>query len=178
MRNQLLKVEGALLAFPPVKISVRLLVWLTYRAGWLWGRVRFGVLVPNKGDGCVCHWNAELKYPENIILGEKVVIGANVTLGAHSKITLGDNVRLSKDVIVESAGLNWKTQKPPYEHQSRYIFIQDGVWIGARAIVLGGVTIGENSVIAAGSVVTQSIPKNVIAAGVPAKVVKSVIESG
>jgi len=129
-------------------------------------------MVQNKGNGCVCHWNAELKYPENLVMENDVIIGANVTLGAHSKIFLGNNVRLSKDVLVETAGLTWRSHKPPYLHESQEIRIRDGVWIGARAIVLGGVTIGENTIIAAGSVVSKSIPGNVVAAGVPAKIIE------
>ena len=50
------------------------------------------------------------------------------------------------------------------------------VWIGMDVIVLGGVTIGNGSVIAAGSVVTKSIPENVLAGGVPAKVIKSLVD--
>ena len=50
------------------------------------------------------------------------------------------------------------------------------VWIGMDVILLGGVTIGNGSVIAAGSVVTKSIPENVLAGGVPAKVIKSLVD--
>ena len=53
------------------------------------------------------------------------------------------------------------------------IKIEDNVWISARSIILPGVEIGRNSVIAAGSVVTKSVPKNSLAAGVPAKVLKN-----
>ena len=56
------------------------------------------------------------------------------------------------------------------------IEIGDGCWIGARSVILGGVRIGAGSVIAAGSVVTRDIPKNVLAAGVPAKVKKNLVE--
>jgi acetyltransferase-like isoleucine patch superfamily enzyme len=50
------------------------------------------------------------------------------------------------------------------------------VWIGSNATILPGVTIGDNSVIAAGAVVTKDVPENVVAAGVPAKVVKGIHE--
>lgn len=52
------------------------------------------------------------------------------------------------------------------------VYIQDNVWIGCNSIILPGVTIGENSVIAAGSVVTKNVNKNTVVAGNPAKVVK------
>ena len=55
--------------------------------------------------------------------------------------------------------------------------IEDGVWIGGGAIILPGVTIGRNSVIGAGSVVTRSIPANSLAVGNPCKVIKQLTES-
>lgn len=60
-----------------------------------------------------------------------------------------------------------------YEAGGSDIIIGDDVWIGMDVIILGGVIIGNGSVIAAGSIVTKSIPENVLAAGVPASVVKS-----
>ncbi|MNH37796.1 Galactoside O-acetyltransferase [compost metagenome] len=56
--------------------------------------------------------------------------------------------------------------------QSKDITISDNVWIGRGAVILPGVTIGENSVIAAGSIVTRDIPPNVLAGGTPAKVIR------
>jgi maltose O-acetyltransferase len=56
--------------------------------------------------------------------------------------------------------------------ESKPIVLEDNVWLGGRVIVLAGVTIGEDSVIGAGSVVTSDIPPKVIAAGVPARVIR------
>lgn len=55
------------------------------------------------------------------------------------------------------------------------VVISNNVWLGSRVMVLKGVTIGENSIIAAGAVVAKSIPPNVIAAGVPAKVIRTIV---
>lgn len=57
---------------------------------------------------------------------------------------------------------------------SKKIVVKRNVWIGAAATILPGVTIGENSVIAAGAVVTKDVPPNTIVAGVPAKVIKNI----
>ncbi|AGM26203.1 maltose O-acetyltransferase [Spiroplasma syrphidicola EA-1] len=57
---------------------------------------------------------------------------------------------------------------------SKEIIIENNVWLGANVTVTPGVVIGENSIIGAGSVVTKNIPKNVIAAGIPAKVIKEI----
>lgn len=106
-------------------------------------------------------------------LGERVIIGANVSLGAHSPITLGDDVRISRDVIIETAGLDFSTGQPPYKHVSKPIIIEKGVWIGARAIILGGVTLGENAVVAAGSVVSRSVEPGQLVAGIPARPIRT-----
>jgi acetyltransferase-like isoleucine patch superfamily enzyme len=122
----------------------------------------------------VCHWNADLKVPENIHLGDEVIIGVNVSIGAHSRVDIGHRARLSRDVMIETAGLDFTGRSPPYPHTSRPIVIEEGVWVGARALVLGGVTIGAHSVIAAGSVVTKSVPPGSVVAGVPGRVLNPI----
>ncbi len=88
---------------------------------------------------------------------KKIIIGNNVRCGANSYITdtdaHNDDYRAGKDSEV---------------------IIDDNVWIGMNVIVLKGVHIGENSVIGAGSIVTKNIPKNVIAAGNPCKIIKNI----
>jgi len=138
----------------------------------LWGRLRFSVLVRDRGIGCVCHWNADLKYPENVHLGKNVIIGVNASIGAHSPIYISDNVRISREVHLETAGLDFQNSLPPYKHNSKPILIAEGVWIGARAIVLGGVSIGKFSIIAAGSVVTNDVPAYAVVGGVPARLIR------
>ena len=87
-----------------------------------------------------------------------------------NSITIGDNVAISEGVIIrdsdnhEILGNNKPISLP--------INIKDHVWIGMNSIVLKGVTIGENSIIAAGSVVNKDVPPNCLVGGVPAKVIK------
>jgi acetyltransferase-like isoleucine patch superfamily enzyme len=132
--------------------------------------MRGAALFPD-ADGLFCHWSVEVKYPENITLGRDVILGAGSTLGAKAAIRLGDHVRLSKDVIIETAGLDFRGAAPPYVHVAAPIDIGEGVWIGARAMILGGVTIGARAVIAAGSIVTRDVPAGAVVGGVPAKVI-------
>jgi maltose O-acetyltransferase len=171
-KPSILRLERSLFGLALVRLAVVAVHFLVTRTFWLWGRIRFGALVPNRGAACVCHWNADLKYPENIHLGDNVVIGTNVSLGAHSPIHLGDRVRLSRDVILETAGLDFDGRKAPYAHTSKPIEIGDDVWIGSRALVLGGVRIGTHAIVAAGSIVTKDVPAYAVVAGVPARVVK------
>jgi maltose O-acetyltransferase len=172
MKNLVLRLEAFFFGFIPVAFIVALVDKSIRRVLWLWGRCRFAAYVKHKGSACVCHWSVDLKYPENIFLGDYVVIGVNSSIGAHSPIRLADHVHLSRDVHIETAGLDFDKLELPYRHVSKPITIEKGVWIGSRATILGGVTIGEYAVIAAGAIVTKDVPPFAVVAGIPAKVVK------
>lgn len=172
MKQHLLIIERYFLRGAIARTFVLTIMTIRLRLRWFWGRVRFGALVRNRGLGCTCAHDVDLKFPQNIRLGERVVIGSNVSLGAHSPIIMGDHVRISRDVIIETAGLDFSTGQPPYSHISKPILIESGVWIGARAIVLGGVTLGEKAVIAAGAVVSRSVEPGQVVAGIPAKPIR------
>jgi maltose O-acetyltransferase len=111
-----------------------------------------------------CHWSVTVKCPQNVKCGTQVVIGPKSTLGAQGGITLGDHVRISEGVLIETAGLDYNAT-PPYPHVAKPIVIERGVWIGAKAIILGGITIGEGSIVGAGTIVTRSIPPNTVVVG-------------
>ncbi len=170
--KKILNLERLITGMVPMKWLVLAPSVALNRLLWVWGRLRFSALVRQRGLGCVCHWNADLKYPQNLVLGDEVVIGANASLGAHSPIHIGHRVRISKDVQIETAGLDFQSGPPPYRHQSKPIIIEDGVWIGTRSMVLGGVRIGAHAVIAAGSIVTRDVPPRTLVAGIPAKVIR------
>ena len=152
----------------PVRWPVRAIIAGTRATTRLAGLARLQALAPHAGD-CVCHWSAELKYPERIRFGRRVVIGPRCTLGASAPIVLGDHVRLSKGVVIETAGLDFTTP-PPYRHRAAPITVGDGVWLGTGAVVLGGVTIGRNAVVGAGVVVTRDVPEGSIVVGAAVRV--------
>lgn len=114
--------------------------------------------------GLLLDRSAVVKYHQNITFGANVIVGAHVVLGAHSPITLGNNVRISRGVCIETATLNIRGPVP-YLHVSRPIVIEDDVWLGMNCMVLGGVTIGAGSVVGAGAVVTKDLPPNSICIG-------------
>ena len=96
-----------------------------------------------------------------------------VQIVCKSNIKIGNGCAIARDVIIRdwdahNFGLTQKGSCP--------ITIGKHVWIGTRAIILKGVSIGDGAVIGAGSVVTKNIPKNCLAVGVPAKVIKENIE--
>ena len=148
----------------PVSLVLRLLEVLSRASSVL----KTAVLFPHAAELPHCHWSVTVKYRENIKLGRDVVIGPKCTLGAAGGIVLADHVRLSEGVVIESAGLDF-TSAPPYPHTYQPIVIEEAVWIGARAMILGGVTIGARSVIGAGAVVSRSVPANTIVAGMGVK---------
>ena len=96
-----------------------------------------------------------------------------------SPIHIGRSVLIGPGVVLACAGhpIHSEQRCSSALETSDPITIEDGVWIGANSTVCGGVTIGEGSVIGAGSVVTSDIPKGVIAAGVPCKVLSEITEA-
>lgn len=128
--------------------------------------LKLRTLVKSVGRKSSCHWTVEIKYGENIVIGYHTAIGPYTCIGAKSPVTIGSHVRISRGVIIETAGLDL-SQPAPYPHISKEIIIEDGVWIASNAIILGGVTVGSNSIIGAGAVVSKSVPPKSIMVGQP-----------
>lgn len=93
-----------------------------------------------------------------------------VHLTCASKITIGTNCAIAKEVIIRDFDAH-TIEREGYE-VSKEITIGNHVWIGNRAIVLKGVTIGDGAIIAAGAVVAKDVPANTLVAGIPAKVIQ------
>lgn len=110
----------------------------------------------------------------NIRVGARVFINQNCTFYALADITIGDDVMIGPNVsLITSEHPVAPSQRRAYL-LGKPIVIEKGVWIAAGATVIGGVTIGENSVVAAGSVVTRDVPANTLVAGNPARVIRSI----
>ncbi len=107
-----------------------------------------------------------------ISIGDECYFNSGTTFVDDYKITIGNRVMFGPNVTIATTG---HPLHPKHRFDGMYslpVVIEDGVWIGAGAVVLPGVTIGENSVIGAGSVVTKDIPANVLAVGAPCKAVR------
>ncbi len=128
--------------------------------------LKLRTLISEIGKTTTGHWSVIVKYGENISVGENTTIGPYTTLGGMNKIVIGNYVRISKGVVIETAGLNLNAP-PPYKHKAKPINIKDGAWIATNAIILGGVTIGENAIIGAGCVISKDVPDNSIIVGQP-----------
>lgn len=107
--------------------------------------------------------------PENIRCGRNFVVNPGCYLAAKGGIVFGDNVVISAGAKVISSGLILQDGKITRSHQHAAVHVGNDVWIGAGAIILPGVTIAGNCVIAAGAIVTKDCESGFIYAGVPAK---------
>lgn len=108
--------------------------------------------------------NAEISIGPNCGFSGTVISSA-------VKIFIDDNVRCGANTLITDT--DWHTDDPRTSPDAP-VTIGKGVWLGINVMVLKGVTIGENTLVGAGSIVTQSLPPNVIAAGTPAKVIRPV----
>jgi acetyltransferase-like isoleucine patch superfamily enzyme len=104
-----------------------------------------------------------------IRIGNGTYLNRNTEIVAAQSVTIGRDCKIARDVIIMDTDQH---ALPSGELTSKPISIGDRAWIGARAIILKGVTIGHDAVIGAGSVVTRDVPPFAIAVGVPAKVLR------
>ena len=124
------------------------------------------------------------EYGKHIFIGDKVIINMNCTFVDNNRIDIGSNVLIAPNVQIYTATHSTKVNERMVQDWAEGgeicrtyalpVRIEDGVWIGGGTIILPGVTIGRNSVIGAGSVVTRSIPANCVAAGNPCRVIKQI----
>lgn len=117
-------------------------------------------------------------YGYNIEIGENFFMNMNCVILDGAKVTFGDNVFVAPGCGFYTAGhpLDAERRNAGLEY-ALPIKIGNNVWIGAQVCVLPGVTIGDNSVIGAGSVVTKDIPSGVLAAGNPCRVIRPITEA-
>jgi acetyltransferase-like isoleucine patch superfamily enzyme len=108
--------------------------------------------------------------------GARIQIGPNcgfsgTVIGCASRIVFAENVRCGANTLITDT--DWHMDDPRTGPDAP-VMIGKGVWLGINVTVLKGVTIGENTLVAAGSVVNRSLPANVVAGGMPAKVLKQI----
>lgn len=138
-----------------------------------WRGLYYSLLFQKFGKSSVVFGRITVFFPENISLGNNCTLNEGNLLNAREEIIIGDFVHISPGVIISTGGLNFHQPAKSREHFGKPISISDGVWVGAGAIILPGVSIGKDAVVAAGAVVTASVPANSVVAGVPAKIIKS-----
>jgi maltose O-acetyltransferase len=145
--------------FPDIFCFNFIRVWFLYFAGAKFKKIN--TVIIRKG--------VFIEFPKNMYFGEGVQVNRNTYFASNAKITIGDYTRFAIGVQIVTVG-----------HEGRYneidtlgpVVIGKSCWIGSNAVILKKVTIGNFVTIGAGSIVNKSIPDSVIAAGVPAVIIK------
>lgn len=136
----------------------------------------FSKLIGKEAEGLRLFIPFYADFGKNITLGKNVFINSGCCFQDQGGITIGDNSLIGHQVVLATLNhdidINRRQNLIPAP-----INIGRNVWIGAKAVVLPGVSIGDNAIIAAGAVVNRSVPNNAIVAGVPAKIIKMIKES-
>ncbi|MDE5766207.1 MAG: sugar O-acetyltransferase [Clostridia bacterium] len=125
----------------------------------------FGIFPPFNAD-----------YGQNIKVGKNVFINSGCCFQDQGGIEIGDNVLIGQQVVIATLNHDLNPERRANMLPAP-VKIGNGVWVGAHATILAGVTIGDGAVIAAGAVVTKDVPANAVVGGVPAKIIKAIKES-
>jgi acetyltransferase-like isoleucine patch superfamily enzyme len=128
------------------------------------------------GRDCAVSPDVNFANAGRIVIGDRVKIGTRCYIWAgpqHGKVTLADDVLLGPEVFITAATYEYNLGTPVTEQPMREADVRIGrdVWIGARAMILAGVQIGDGCVIGAGAIVTKSLPAGSVAVGAPARTV-------
>lgn len=140
--------------------------------------------------GNACHLQGQIithRPDSRVVIGSRCMINARTVIEAYESVTIGDDALIAFDVVITDCqhhSLNWAERigdvdrwratgsGNPTFMRGTPITIEDGVWVGARSIILPGVRIGRGSTVGAGSVVTRDVEPFTVVAGNPARVVK------
>ncbi|MBV9171192.1 MAG: acyltransferase [Chloroflexi bacterium] len=131
--------------------------------------------VKNRGriavENCAFFPGVRLECVEgaSITIGNGTYLNRNTEIVAYQRVSIGRDCKIARDVLIMDTDQH---PLPNGDLDRAPVTIGNDVWIGARAIILKGVTIGDHAVIGAGSVVTRDIPARAIAAGVPARILR------
>lgn len=143
-------------------------------------------LVPNMGEGSGFRGPIQFDYGVNTVIGKNSFANYNFTVLDCAPVSIGDDVFIGPNctlappvhpLLTEERKSKYKSDGTKYDLEyAKPIVLQDGVWLASCVTVCGGVTIGKNSVIGAGSVVTRDIPDGVFAAGNPCRVIRKITQ--
>ena len=130
------------------------------------------------GEGCFIEPPLHANWGgHHVHLGKNVYANFNLTLVDDTHIYIGDHTMIGPNVVIAAAGhpILPELRKQGYQYNAP-VHIGRNCWLGAGVIIIPGVTVGDNTVIGAGSVVTKDIPPNVLAAGNPCRVLREISE--
>jgi maltose O-acetyltransferase len=134
---------------------------------------RFKKALKYCGEGTSVQFPVCFEGPEFISVGNNVSINAFVHMWGHGGITIGNDCLIASHVSINS--VTHDTVASLYRETiiEKKVLIGNNVWIGSHAVILPGISIGDNSIVGAGAVVTKDVPANTIVAGVPATIIRN-----
>lgn len=153
--------------------------------GWSLVRAQGGLPILNLDGGAMilqgrvsfrssqCVSELTIKSGALLQVGGGTFVNQGCNICVAKKVTIGNNCRVADGVMIRdhnSHEIDEDSRSLPAS-----VVIGNNVWIGARAIILPGVTIGDHSVIAAGAVVTKNVPSRTVVAGVPGKIIREIV---
>lgn len=153
-----------------------LLVLPTPQFMFAWRRFALVLFGAKIGKRVLIRPGVRVTYPWNVTIGDHVWIGDNATLYSVAEISIGSHTVISQDAYLCAGTHDHRDITFPFKASP--IRIADECWVAARGFIGPGVDLGEGAVVAAGAVVTESIPAAVIVAGVPAKKIGDRMASG
>jgi len=119
------------------------------------------------GKGSTIHMWANFFQARNVVIGQDTIIGDHCFLDGRAPLKIGSHTAIASQVLIYNSEHN--VHNPYFTAIEEPVEIGDYVFIGARAIILPGVKIGNGAVVAAGAVVTKDVPEKTIVGGVPAR---------
>ena len=159
------------------KITTRMKNWgkdfwllVVNRSGWCplwtWRRLIYRLSGLQIGRGSKIHVFARFFEPKNITIGQDSIVGEHAFLDGRARLTIGNHVDIASQVLIYNP--EHDINDPNFTAKNAPVEIGDYVFIGPRAVILPGVSIGRGAVVAAGAVVTKNVPAGAIVGGVPA----------
>lgn len=122
--------------------------------------------MPKIEEGKLTKWNWVVRHKENLKLGDKTDIGAFTYINAKEGVVIEDYVQIGSNCSIYSVST--------IDNKKGKVVLKRNSKIGSHSIIMPGVTVGENSIIGAFSFVNKNVPANVMAFGIPAKVIKKI----
>ncbi|MFH2085496.1 MAG: acyltransferase, partial [bacterium] len=156
--------ESYFLDFALMLLHITTWIPLHSLRNWIWQL--FGLKL---GAGSTLHTGVRVFDPRNIRVGEGTIIGFSCFLDGRDQVTIGNHTDIASEVMIYSS--EHDLSSPEFSAVSSPVRIGSYVFIGPRAIILPGVTIGDRAVVGAGAVVTKDVGPGTIVGGVPAKLI-------
>ena len=151
--------------------------WIPGRIGWILRRTLYRPFFQRAGRGWHIAEFCSVQPPSRFQIGNRSALSRFVIVNAQGGVILGDYSGIGPFSQVISVNHTWRKSDVTWGEQPRYletapVIIHENVMIGAECVILAGVRIGPNAVVAAGATVTKDVPPFTVVAGVPAKVIR------